>query len=30
MNFPIPVTNKSMELADCRDAWFSDPQHLGE
>ena len=27
MNFPIPVTNKTMELADCRDAWFFDPQY---
>ena len=25
--FPFPITNKTMELADCRDAWFFDEKY---
>ena len=24
---PIPIVNKTLELSECRDAWFFDEQH---
>lgn len=27
MNEKIRITNKTMELADCKDAWFFDEKH---